>query len=99
MFLVLIIHSISLKETFAEKPQFARNRHILQETEQDLPGAPQSPLHIPSSLAHSRCNAVRHVSCLHNARSITTGWGRGRKYTNFLYLRWLHPEKRKQLQI
>ena len=59
----------------AEKPRFARNRRILQETEQDLPGAPQSPLHIPSSLAHSRRNAVRHVNCLLNARSITKRLG------------------------
>ena len=60
---------------FAEKPRFARNRRILQETEPDLPGAPQSPLHIPSSLAHSRRNAVRHVNMIHNAHSITKQLG------------------------
>ena len=49
--------------------------HDLQETEQDLPGAQQSPLHIPSSLAHSRRNVVRHVNCLHNAHSITKRLG------------------------
>ena len=59
--------------------------HDLQETEQDLPGAPQSPrrsaisLHIPSSLAHSRRNAVRHVNCLHNLMRVLlpSAWGRG----------------------
>ena len=43
---------------FAEKPRFARR--ILQETEQDLPGAPQSPLHIPSSLARTHA-ATQYV--------------------------------------
>ena len=55
-------------------PNLPKN-HDLQETEQDLPGTPQSPLHIPSSLAHSRRNAVRHVNCLYNARSITKRLG------------------------
>ena len=59
------------RTVFAEKPRFARNRRILHETEQDLPGASQSPLHIPSSLAHSCRNAVRHVNIIHYARSIT----------------------------
>ena len=63
------------RTVFAEIPRFARNRCILQETEQDLPGALQSPLHIPSSLAHSRRNAVRHVNIIHNARSITKRLG------------------------
>ena len=45
---------------FAEKPQFARNRRILQETEHDLPGAPQFPLHIPSSFA---LTPQRSTSC------------------------------------
>ena len=55
-------------------PNLPKN-HDLQETEQDLPGTPQSLPHIPSSLAHSRRNAVRHVNCLHNARSITKRLG------------------------
>ena len=66
---------------FAEKPRFARNRRILQETEQDLPGGPQSPLQILSSLAHSRRNELRHANCLHNARSITKCLGT-RQYIN-----------------
>ena len=66
-------------DRIGEKPRFARNRRILQETEQDLPGAPQSPLHIPSSLAHSRRNAVRHVNIIHNARSITKRLGTRQK--------------------
>ena len=35
----------------------------------------QSPFHIPSSLAHSCCNVVRHVNTIHNARSITKRLG------------------------
>ena len=62
-------------DRICRKPRFARNRRILQETEQDLPGALQSPLHIPSSLVHSRRTAVRHLNCLHNARSITKRLG------------------------
>ena len=70
---------ICRKTTICKKQTyFARNRRILQETEQDLPGAPQSPLHIPSSLAHLCRNAVRHVNIIHNARSIPSVWGRGR---------------------
>ena len=34
-----------------------------------------SPLHIPSSLAHSRRNVVRHVNIIHNVRSITKRLG------------------------
>ena len=67
MFLVLIIHSISLKETSSER--LRRLRQL-----QDRPGA-SLRTHIPSFLAHSRCNAVRHVNCLHNARSITKRLG------------------------
>ena len=55
-------------------PNLPKN-HDFQETEQDLPGALQSPLHIPSSLAHSRRNTVRHMNCLHNAHSITKHLG------------------------
>ena len=69
--------TICKKQTY-----FARNRRILQETEQDLPGAPQSSLHIPSSLAHSRRNAVRRVNIIHNARSITKRLGTRQIQTN-----------------
>ena len=65
-------------------PNWPKN-HDLQETEQDLPGTPQSPIHIPSSLAHSRRNAVRHVNCLHNARSITKRLGTRQSQTNISF--------------
>ena len=62
-------------DRICRKITICKNRRILQETEQDLAGAPQSPLHIPSSLAHSRRNAVCHVNIIHNARSITKRLG------------------------
>ena len=40
--------------------------------------------HIPSSLAHSRRNAVRHVNCLHNARSITKRLGTRQDNDDFI---------------
>ena len=70
MFLVLIIHSISLKEISSE------HLRRLQQL-QDRPGVSLQN-NIPSSLAHSCRNAVRHVNCLHDAHSITSAWGRGR---------------------
>ena len=74
MFLVLIIHSISSKETSSER--LCRVRQL-----QDRPGA-SLRTHIPSSLTHSRRNSVRHLNCLHNARSITiSAWGRGSLFT------------------
>ena len=36
--------------------------------------------HIPSSFAHSRRNAVRHVNIIHNARSITNYLGTRQLY-------------------
>ena len=71
-----------VEENRTKNGPYLPKNHDLQETdvfckktEQDLPGAPQYPLHIPSSLAHSRRNAVRHVNIIHNARSITKRLG------------------------
>ena len=74
-------------------PNLPKN-HDLQETDvfckkqNKSPRRSATPLHIPSSLAHSRRNAVRHVNCIHNARSITKRLGtRQQNVRNVLFLK------------
>ena len=71
-------------------PNLPKN-HDLQETDVfckkqiNISQASQSPLHISSSLAHSHRNVVRHVSLIHNARSVTKRLGTWQTVVDYHY--------------